>query len=236
MSRKHGLDFGLALSRSLAAAFLAGLLVLSSWSAVLAQSGERRGASPGDFDFYVFALSWSPGFCSAGGGDDKGRDQCRAGADLGFVVHGLWPQGERGFPTECNPANRTPSRIALDTAAGVYPDEGLARYQWRKHGTCSGKSPTDYFGEVRAARDRVVVPPAFLAAKQKQTWTAPDIERAFVASNPGLRADMVSVACRGEVLQEVRICFSKDMRSFQSCPEVDRRGCRTRQITVPPMR
>ncbi len=40
----------------------------------------------------------------------------------------------------------------------------------------------------------------------------------------------------GEVLQEVRICFSKDMRSFQSCAEVDRRGCRARQITVPPTR
>ena len=102
---------------------------------------------------------------------------------------------------------------------------------WRAtNGASTARAPArarrDYFGEVRAARDRIVVPPAFLAAKQQQTWTAPDIERAFVASNPGLRADMMSVTCRGEVLQEVRICFSKDMRSFQSCAEVDRRGCR----------
>lgn len=214
---------------------LAALLGLTSLSA-FAQTGERRGGAPGDFDFYVLALSWSPGFCAAGGGDDKGRDQCRAGAELGFVVHGLWPQGERGFPTDCAPANRTPSRLALDAASGVYPDEGLARYQWRKHGTCSGRSPTDYFADVRAARERVVIPPAFAAPREGQTWTAPDLERAFVAANPGLRADMMSVACRGEVLQEVRICFTKDLRGFRSCPEVDRRGCRAGRITAPPVR
>ena len=203
----------------------------------MAQSGERRGASPGEFDFYVFALSWSPGFCSAGGGDDKGRDQCRAGADLGFVVHGLWPQGERGFPTECSPANRHPVPHRARHRRRRLSGRRTGAVSMAQARTCSwDKSLMDYFGRrPRGARpDRRT--PAFLSAKQQQTWTAPDIERAFVASNPGLRADMVSAACRGEVLQEVRVCFSKDMRSFQSCPEVDRRGCRARQIVVPPVR
>ncbi|MCP8937017.1 ribonuclease T2 [Alsobacter sp. SYSU M60028] len=209
---------------------------LVSCAATGSQAQERRGATPGDFDFYVLALSWSPGFCGAGGGDGKSLDQCRAGAELGFVVHGLWPQGERGFPVDCAPANRTPSRLAIESAKDLYPDEGLARYQWRKHGTCSGVSPTDYYAGVRTARDRVAIPAALRSPREAQTWTAVDLERAFVAANPGLRADMLSIACRGEVLQEVRVCFSKDLRGFQTCPEVDRRGCRARQITVPPVR
>lgn len=211
-------------------------LVLATLSIGASAQGERRGSAPGDFDFYVLALSWSPGFCSAGGGDDKGRDQCRTGSGLGFVVHGLWPQYDRGFPSECAPANRTPSRIALEAARGVFPDEGLARYEWRKHGTCSGRSPSDYFADVRAARDRVVIPEPLKAPRTTQSFVPLDLERAFVAANPGLRPDMMSVACKGAVLQEVRICFSRDLRGFQTCREVDRGGCRTREISVPAVR
>lgn len=219
---------------------LAGWVVLLMLAMVVASpsfaQGERRNVSPGDFDFYVLALSWSPGFCAVGGGDDKGSEQCRDGAGQGFVVHGLWPQYDRGFPSECSPANRTPSRIALDSARGLFPDEGLARYEWRKHGTCSGKSPTDYFADVRAARDRIVIPDGLKTPAASQTYAPLDLERAFAASNPGLRPDMMAVDCRGSVLEEIRICFSKDLRSFQSCPEVNRRGCRAGTITLPPVR
>jgi ribonuclease T2 len=198
-----------------------------------AQGRNERGGVPGEFDFYVLALSWSPGFCELEG-DGRGRDreQCAPGARLGFVVHGLWPQNERGYPTECGPAGRTPSRIALEQAAGLFPSEGLARHEWRRHGTCSGSSPSDYFADVRRARDKIVIPPALQKSERDQNWTAIDLERAFVAANPGLRTDMMSVACRRGVLQEVRICFSKDLRGFRTCEEVDRSGCRTREITV----
>jgi len=194
-----------------------------------------RGASrPGDFDFYVLSLSWSPGFCATSNG--KTYAQCDAGANRGFVVHGLWPQYEHGFPQDCESSARSPSRIALDTVDGVYPDLGLARYEWRKHGTCSGKSPTDYFADVRRARDAVTVPPPFQAAKEQQTWAPLDIERAFIAANARLRPGMLAVACRSGTLEEVRICFSKDLREFRICPEVARQDCRTSNISVPPMR
>jgi ribonuclease T2 len=219
----------------LAGVFFCALQLLAAQAPAYAQGGSR-GAAAGDFDFYVLALSWSPGFCSVGGGDDKGSDQCRNGTGLGFVVHGLWPQYDRGFPTECSPANRTPSRIALESARGVFPDDGLARYEWRKHGTCSGKSPTDYFADVRAARDSVVIPKALVAPTSDQTFAPLDLERAFAAVNPGLRPDMMAVDCKSSTLEEVRICFSKDLRSFQTCPEVNRRGCRTRDMKVPAAR
>jgi ribonuclease T2 len=192
-------------------------------------------AAPGAFDFYVLSLSWSPGFCATGG-DQKAKDQCAAGSGLGFVVHGLWPQYDHGFPGDCGPAGRSPSRQALDTVRGVYPDEGLARYEWRKHGTCSGLSPTDYFSAVRRARDAVVVPTAFQSPRAEQTWAPIDVARAFSAANPGLRTDEMAVTCRSGDLQEVRVCFAKDLRGFVPCPEVARASCHASGISVPPVR
>ena len=125
-----------------------------------------------------------------------------------------------------------PRASRCEQAEGLFPTESLARYEWRKHGTCSGSSPSDYFADVRRAREKIVIPPALATAERDQSWTAIDLERAFVAANPGLRTDMMSVACKRDVLQEVRICFSKDLRDFRTCPEVDRSGCRAREITV----
>lgn len=198
-------------------------------------AGSPRADGPGQFDFYLLSLSWSPAFCDTGG-DEKAPDQCAAGRRLGFVVHGLWPQNERGFPSDCDPGSRAPSRVALDSAAGLYPDEGLARHEWRQHGTCSGLSPADYFAAVRRARDAVTVPPAFASPEEPQNFSPNDIIRAFAGSNPGLRADTMAVTCRAGELQEVRICFTKDLRGFLSCPEVSRRACRAPDITVLPVR
>ncbi len=200
------------------------------------QAPPSHGANaPGDFDFYILALSWSPGFCATGGAE-KGRAQCAAGANLGFVVHGLWPQYTHGFPSNCGPAGRTPSRIALQGTKGLYPDEGLARHEWRMHGTCSGKSPTDYFADVRRAREAITIPPQFAAPHESQTWTPVDIQRAFIAANPRLRPGMLAVQCNRSILSEVRICFSKDLRDFVACPEVARHFCYAHQITVPPVK
>jgi ribonuclease T2 len=193
--------------------------------------GAARAA--GDFDFYVLALSWSPGFCRTPGAV-RARGQCDPGAGLGFVVHGLWPQNEHGYPQDCLFGARTPSRIALQAAAGLYPSEGLERYEWRRHGVCAGKSPTDYFTDVRRAHDAIVIPPSLQSARADQSWTSIDIERAFIAANARLRPGMIGVACARGVLQEVRICFSRDLREFHACPEVARRGCPIGPVSVPP--
>jgi len=130
---------------------------------------------------------------------------------------------------------RSPSRIALEKTLGIYPDQALARHEWAKHGTCTGKSPTDYFADVRSAREMIAIPPPFQDSRAAQTWTIVDIERAFIAANPGLRPGMLGVACNKNVLTEVRICFSKDLRDFHSCPEVSREGCHAREVSVPPI-
>lgn len=191
--------------------------------------------APGNFDFYVLSLSWSPGFCATGG-DEKAPDQCAEGANLGFVVHGLWPQNQHGYPSNCGPGGRYPSRIALDQTKGLYPTEGLARHEWSVHGTCSGKSPTDYFADVRRARDSITIPSQFTAPHEEQQWSPRDIQRAFIAANPRLRPGMMSIECTRGVLEEVRLCLSKDLRTFVSCPEVARHFCYGQDMTVPPVR
>ena len=179
----------------------------------------------------MLALSWSPGFCALEG-ERKGREQCNPGQDLGFTVHGLWPQFERGYPSECGPSGRFPSRAALNETRGVFPDEGLARHQWRRHGTCSGKSPAEYFRDVRTARERVRIPDPFTSMPRDTSLAPIEIERAFADANPGLRPDMMSVVCRRGALQEIRVCLNRDLRGFRRCPEVDRSGCGVGDIRV----
>lgn len=187
----------------------------------------------GAFDFYVLALSWSPAFCQTPAGS-RAEQQCEPGGKLGFVVHGLWPQNARGYPSNCDSNAAAPSRMALETARTIYPDIGLARHEWRMHGTCTGLSPTSYFATVGRARAAVVIPDALRQPEDERRWAPQDIARAFISANPQLRADTMAVTCRSDMLEEVRICFSKDLRGFASCPEVARASCR-RPVEVPPV-
>ena len=52
----------------------------------------------GDFDCYIMALSWSSNWSEIEG-DSKNSDQCDAHHDYGWILHGLWPQYHRGFPS-----------------------------------------------------------------------------------------------------------------------------------------
>jgi ribonuclease T2 len=187
----------------------------------------------GQFDFYVLALSWSPGFCESSGSRSR---QCDGGSGLGFVTHGLWPQNEKGYPSFCEPSGRFVPQAAIAEADGLFPDDNLARYQWRKHGTCTGESPSSYFQAVRRARELVRIPESFKGLDSRPRVLPSEIEQAFLNANPGLRPDMISVSCGRRIFQEVRICLGKDLRGFRQCPEVDRDGCRAGEITVPAVR
>jgi ribonuclease T2 len=193
----------------------------------------RRGASAasGDFDFYVLALSWSPSFC-ADGAAERSRGQCAPGANPGFVVHGLWPQYVYGYPSQCDGNGFLPFSVVAGLN-GLYPDEGLARHEWRQHGVCSGKDPAGYFADVRAARDSVTIPDLFKSPGQDRAFSPLDVQRAFVGANPRLRPGMMAVTCRRGVLQEARLCFSHDLRDFVACPQVARASCRSQSLVVP---
>src|ERR1700738_5060165 len=82
--------------------------VLFAIVAVLLMAGnaaaqDRRQNQPGKFDFYVLSLAWAPSFCAAAferAPDQAPPPECGQRA-YPFVVHGLWPQYEKGFPELC---------------------------------------------------------------------------------------------------------------------------------------
>jgi ribonuclease T2 len=203
-----------------------------------AQAQEARRDVPGQFDFYVLALSWSPSFCAAarerGQMGRSQQAQC-GGRPYAFVVHGLWPQYERGYPDFCQrPAPRLDHRI-VTAMLDLMPAPGLVYNEWDKHGTCSGLGPRGYFEAVRAARAAVTVPPEFLQLSQPRMVAPVEVENAFRRVNPGLPRDAVAVMCNRNRLSEVRICMDKALR-FRACGEVDRRACRSRRVSMPPVR
>src|SRR5579864_1812173 len=136
--------------RVLVAACLACAAATSTWAE------DARQNEAGQFDFYVLSLSWSPSFCAAAAERDGARNaslQCGA-RPYSFVVHGLWPQYDKGFPEYCQvPAPRLNHDI-VSSMLDLMPAPHLIFNEWDKHGTCSGLAPRAYFETVRKARGR----------------------------------------------------------------------------------
>lgn len=198
-------------------------------------SAQRSGINvPGDFDYYVLSLSWSASYCEAEG-TAADRLQCGGGRPYAFIVHGLWPQYERGWPEFCPAA---PSQAPEGVVRGILdlmPSPGLVRHQWTKHGTCSGLTPEGYFELTRRARERIVVPDALSGLARPASLSPDEVERAFRAANPGLAADAIAVTCDRQRLREVRLCLERHSLAFRSCPAVAARSCPIRTMRVPPV-
>jgi ribonuclease T2 len=217
-------------------------LFLISLALVVAGSGaasaqDRRQNAPGEFDFYVLALSWSPSFCEAAAerGNSGRSQQIQCGRPYSFVVHGLWPQYERGFPEYCQRPSPRLDRNIVSSMLDVMPAPGLIFNQWDKHGTCSGLGARAYFEGIRKARAAIKIPEQFLDLSEPKTIAPSEIEEAFVKANPGLSSSAISVVCTSRRLSEVRICMSKEMQ-FRACDEIDRRACRRDEVVMPPVR
>jgi ribonuclease T2 len=198
------------------------------------QAQDVRQNEPGKFDFYVLSLSWSPSYCDTAGERAQQQPECQDRA-YAFVVHGLWPQYEQGFPEFCQvPAPRLDRNI-ISSMLDLMPAPNLIFRSWDRHGTCTGTSPRAYFDTVRKARAVVKIPAEYIDVKSALTVAPGDIEDAFVKANPGMTRVAVAVSCDAERLREVRICLSKDLK-FRDCAEIDRRACRLEQMVVPPVR
>src|ERR1700709_1836312 len=146
----------------IAIGLLTALLGLTTAGTASAQ--DRRQNAPGEFDFYVLSLSWSPSFCeeaSERGNSGRSQAQC-GGRPFSFVVHGLWPQYERGFPDYCQRPSPRLDRNIMTSMLDLMPAPGLIFSEWDKHGTCSGLGPRAYFETIPKARSAVNIPEDFL--------------------------------------------------------------------------
>ena len=216
--------------------WLAGMAVAAA--ALVSQPAaaqDRRQDEPGQFDFYLMSLSWSPSYCAAAHeGGRSGGTQCGA-RPYSFVVHGLWPQYEKGFPEFCQQPVPRLDRNIVASMLDLMPAPRLIFNEWDRHGTCSGLSPNAYFENVRKARAAVKIPDAYIAPSALLTVTPDEVEEAFVQANPGLTRDAIAVTCTSRRLGEVRICLGKDFR-FRACPDIDARACRRDELVMPPVR
>ena len=195
--------------------------VLAAVLAVLGGPVWADGERSGDFDYYVMSLSWSPNWC-AQTGDARGDPQCGAGTGLSFTLHGLWPQNEAGYPAYCRTSARDPSRSDTAAMADIMGGSGLAFYEWKKHGRCSGLQARDYFGAARQAYKSLMIPDVFKGLDRDVNLPASVVEDAFIEANPGLARDQITVTCDRGMIEEVRLCLTRDLQPRQCGTDVVR--------------
>ena len=189
----------------------------------LAAAPARGGGRPGEFDYYVLALSWNAAWCAAEG-DARGAPQCAPGTGIGFILHGLWPQYEDGWPENCRTAARDPSRADTGAMADIMGSDGLACHEWRKHGRCSGLGPAAYFALMRKAWDRIRRPDGLRETSAELVLPPEKIEGSFLIENPGLAPEDVTVTCRDGIIREVRICLTRELEP-RPCTGPAARAC-----------
>jgi ribonuclease T2 len=202
--------------------------------------GNSQGSTAGKFDYYALVLSWSPSFCTSHGDNP----QCSLTTNhkpYSFVLHGLWPQYQKGWPQDCR-LERPPfvPEPLINGMLDIMPARGLIIHEYKKHGTCSGLTPEGYFDLARKLYNSIKIPARFQNPASDQTVSPDDVIADFLKSNPDLQPNMIAVSCdRGgdSQLKEVHICISREGKPA-ACGrnEVQRKMCDAATMTVPPVR
>lgn len=185
-------------------------ILLSLILSLAALAARAEGERAGDFDYYVMALSWSANWCALEG-DARNSPQCDTREDHGWILHGLWPQFQRGYPSYCKTAKRAPSRSMTNDMADIMGTGGLAWHQWKKHGTCTDLSASDYYALSRKAYATITRPAIFRKLNKTVKLPASVVEDAFIKENPILTRNSITITCRQGYIQEARICLSRDL-------------------------
>lgn len=190
----------------------------------------------GNFDYYALVLGWAPTYCGSEGRLRKDAE-CNGQVPRAFVLHGLWPQYEKGWPENCRTSAKTwvPNEV-IGEMRDIMPSKNLIIHEYRTHGTCSGLDPEHYFAVARQLFERISVPPQFKATGTELQLSVEQIEHEFLAANPWLKPDMLSVSCRKGNLLDIRVCFGRDLAP-RSCGTNEDQGrlCKAGEIAVPPV-
>lgn len=194
-------------------------------------------AEPPSFDHYLLALSVAPAFCEGQPQRKQSFAQCRQLSGPAFkamplTLHGLWPnRTDRKHPAFCGGESggsfcRLPALGLSQTSRAqlgrVMPGAAdcLDRYQWAKHGSCSGLGQADYFAASTALTERVnrAIGPV-LARHMGREVSLADLRAALAKTDPELE-DAVTFDCmtprtptpskRHPMLREVRVYFERD--------------------------
>lgn len=192
---------------------------------------ETKPTLKNDFDYYIMALSWSPEYCNQNGRRDQ--TQCGMGRKLGFVLHGLWPQYERGYPQNCN-TTPLPNDL-IEEFEGLFPSNKLFQHEWRKHGTCTGLSAKAYLQQSKTFKQNLRIPRIYQAPPNAIKTSSKEIKSAFSQSNPHFTADSFAPMCNGKHLRELFVCYNLNGNPRSCSADVLRkaqRSCKNRPFTL----
>jgi ribonuclease T2 len=196
--------------------------------------GRAGEGTPGDFAYYLLSLSWSPAFCLS----SPGSPECNGPRRYGFIVHGLWPQYEQGWPEHCDVHRSVPDEV-VQGIADLMPARALVYHEWSTHGTCSGLEPAEFFALVRRAHAGIVVPPQLSNPTRATEQSPAAVADAFLHANPRLAAPSLVVTCSGQGaprLREVHVCLDRNLASRACSADVLRGACKAPQLIIPPIR
>ncbi len=220
-------------------------------SALLAAAPAPAAHAAPPFDYYLLSLSIEPTFCSATPRNASKPDCRRLTADsfraVPLTLHGLWPNiarvGVRRQPRNCEgPAYAVSPGVSAGLDRYMPAGDGLARYEWRTHGTCSGLSPEAYFtAAVTLTRQaNEAIGPALLDSGGTVALDA--LQRRVAAIDPALAGALV-VDCRtprgggGALLAEIRLTVGRDFRPIpvESVGMRANSGCPAGIGRIPPL-
>ena len=205
---------------------------------LIAGAARARELHSGDFDYYVLALSWSPTYCAskAGGNDDQ---QCASGRRFAFVVHGLWPQFEKGWPENCATGETSVPQEQVKAMLDIMPSRDLVIHEWQKHGSCSGLSIAEYFARIRSLFARIRIPARYAAPNDDLVITPMQLGDDFAKANPDISAATMAIECSNRTdrarLSELRVCFDRG-GALRVCGENEKRQCRANILVLPRVR
>lgn len=188
-------------------------------------SSRALAAAPGQFDFYLLNLSWSPEFCH---GHPEAAECAQHRA---FTLHGLWPQNNAGtYPEDCSEASgpASPSQYA-----DIYPDPALLQHEWQMHGTCSGLKPDQFLSLARRAEQSIHIPAELSNLTQQIVLTPAQLTTLITQSNPAIPPSSLAISCGNNNLTAVEVCLDKNLQPA-NCSAV--KTCRADQIRIPPPR
>jgi ribonuclease T2 len=208
-------------------------------AAISAKSDMAPAAgTAGEFDYYVLTMSWSPTYCASDAGQDD-TQQCGGTRQYAFVVHGLWPQYEDGWPDYCDSEEQYVPESIVRSAIDIMPSRRLVIHQWRKHGVCSGLSHEGYFDALRQAFEQIHIPARYLSPTRHINTTVQQLEADFLSTNAWLERSMMAVHCGNRRdsgnLRDVRICFTRDLEP-RPCGSNESRQCHASELVMPPVR
>jgi ribonuclease T2 len=193
-----------------------------------ARSGNSA-SQAGDFDYYLLSLSVAPSFCALSP-RNQAKDECRTLTAAAFqqtplTVHGLWPNragvSVNRQPMDCAgpPLDQLSAPLQGELNRYMPGGPGLERYEWRKHGACSGLAPESYFADVVRLAHKADETIGTVLREQGmlgRTVRIADLLAAVARQDAALAAAIV-VDCRfprggGEALiDEIRVTLSKDL-------------------------